>query len=149
MDPASRVHSSVGMDDFLQKTRLVMLVVGLFVLRGFRLGPGSDVSRSSPSRGEKKFPLGLGTTDVRFGLVPHFALGPIADVSGPASPGGDPLVLWVGDVNGRLDVRGLDISDVGVTSPSGRVTVSVKRSVLKDGFNSVTRKDPVRTPPSF
>jgi len=152
MDPASRVHSSVGMDNFLQKTVLVLvvlMVVGLFVLTGLRLGPGSDVSRSSPSRRELNFPIGLGKTDVRLGLVPHFAVGSIADVASPASPGGDPLMLWVGDVNGRLDVRGLDISDVGVTSPSSRVTVSVNGSVLKNGIDSVTRKDPVGTPPSF
>jgi len=76
----------------------------LFFFGGFGLGPGSDVSRTSPSRGEKKFTL-LGLFAVRLGLVPYFTLGPIADVSNPASPSGDQLVLGMNDVDGWFDVN--------------------------------------------
>lgn len=62
--------------------------------------------------------LWVGMTKVRLGMVPHFALGPIADVSNPTSSGGDSLVLWMSNVNGWFEVRGLEISDVSVTSPS-------------------------------
>ena len=62
--------------------------------------------------------------DVRFGPVPHFALGPITDVSDPTSPSGDSLVFGMNDVDGWFDVRGLDIRDIGVASPSCRVRVS-------------------------
>ena len=98
----------------------------LFFLSGFGLGPGSNVSRTSPSRGEENFSLWLGNTDVRLRLIPHFALGPITDVSDPASSSGDPLVVGVDGVDGWFDIRGLEISDVGVTSPSRRVTGGVR-----------------------
>jgi hypothetical protein len=99
-----------------------------FVLGGFGLGPGTDISRTSPSGG-LKFMLGVGMAEVRLGLIPNLAMGSIADVSGPASPGGDSLVLRVGNVNGWLDVRGVEISDVGITSPSCRVTGRVTKGV--------------------
>ena len=98
---------------------------------GFGLGPGTDVPRTSPSRGEK-LSLRVGAREVRLGLVPHFALGPITDVSNPASSGGDPLVFRVNDVNGWFDIRGVEIRNVGETTPScrmpGRATAhTVKR----------------------
>ena len=58
---------------------------------------------------------------MRFGLVPHFALGPITDVSNPASSGGDPLVFRVNDVDGWFDIRGVEIRNVGETTPSCRM----------------------------
>jgi hypothetical protein len=58
---------------------------------------------------------------VRLGLVPYFALGPITDVSSPASSGGDFLVFRMSDMDGWFDIRGSEIRDVGVTSPSCRV----------------------------
>lgn len=90
-------------------------------------------------------------TSVRLGLVPHFALGSIADISNPASAGGDPLVLRMGDVNGWFDVRGVDLRDVGITSPSSRVIGRVKETmvVFRDRFNAVRSRDPVSTPSSF
>ena len=109
-----------------------------FILTGFGLGPGSDVSRTSPSRGEN-FILMVGTTNVGLGLIPNFALGSIADVSSPASTGGDSLVLGVGNVNGWFDVRGTEIGDIGQTSPlSCRMAVGahqrhIKRSVAAWG----------------
>lgn len=83
---------------------------------------------------------------VRLGLVPHFALGSIADVSSPASPGGDSLVFGVGDVNGRFDVRGVEIIDVTQTSPSirtigrltGGVTSSGSTMCTADGYQKVS-----------
>jgi hypothetical protein len=82
---------------------------------------------------------------VRLRLVPHFALGPVADVSSPASPGGDPLVVRVGDVNGRLDVRGSDISDICVTPPSCRVMGRVVTGGGTDGGSAsgAKRREPV------
>jgi len=124
-------------------TRLV--VVGLFFLGGFGMGPGSDVSRTSPSRGEEKFSLLVGTADVRLGLVPHFALGPIADVSSPASSSGDSLVLGVNDVDRWFDVGGVEVRDVGVTSPSYRVS----SSVIRYTFGAVSGQYSVSTPSSF
>jgi len=95
----------------------LVVVMSRFFLGGFGMGPGSDVPHASPSRGVK-FSLRVGVTNVSLGLIPHFALGSIADVSSPTSPGGDSLILRVGDVNGWFDVRGVEISDIGVTSPS-------------------------------
>lgn len=95
-----------------------------FVLGRFGLGPGSDVSRTTPSRGVK-FSLWAEMMNVRLGLIPHFALGSIADVSNPASAGGDSLVLRMGDVNGWFEVRGFEISDICVTSPSCGMIVGV------------------------
>ena len=62
---------------------------------------------------------------MRLGLVPYFALGPIADVSDPTSSSGDSLVVGMSDVNGWFDVRGPEIRDVGEASPSRRVSGSV------------------------
>lgn len=56
-------------------------------------------------------------------MIPHFALGSRADVSDPASPGGDSLMVRVGNVDGWFDVRGLEIGDVGITSPPRRVMI--------------------------
>lgn len=96
---------------------VVVVVVSRFVLGGFGLGPGTDISRTSPSGG-LKFMLGVGMAEVRLGLIPNFALGSIADVSGPTSPGGDSLVLRVGNVNGWFDVGRVEVSDIGITSLS-------------------------------
>lgn len=73
--------------------------------------------------------------DVRFGLIPYFALGPVANVSSPTSSGGDSLALGMDDVDRRFDVGGPDFSDVGITSPSSRVVVvtggcTAKRSAI-------------------
>jgi len=95
----------------------------LFFLADFGLGPGSDVSRTSPSRGEKVSLL-MGLFVVRLGLVPYFALGPIADVSSSTSPSGDQLVLGMNDVDGWFDVRRPELHDVGVASPSCRMSGS-------------------------
>jgi len=111
------------------------VVVGLFFLRRFGLGPGSDISRTSSSRGVK-LSLWVGTRDVRFGLVPHFALGPGADVSNPAAPGGDSLIIRMSDVDGWFDVRGPDISDVGVTAPSSRVRG--RDRIFRDGIDAIS-----------
>jgi hypothetical protein len=126
-------------------------VMSRFVFGGFGLGPGTDISRTSPSRGIEEFCLHVGMTNVRLGVVPHFALGSIADISNPASAGGDPLVLRVGDVNGWFDVRGVEISDVGITSPSSRVIGRVKEitMVFRNRFNAVRSRNPVSTPSSF
>ena len=51
------------------------------------------------------------------GLVPHFALGPIANVSSPTSASGDHLVLGMNDMDGGLDVGGPEIRDVGKACP--------------------------------
>jgi len=132
----------VGMGDFVEDSfdavGLVIVVVGLILLWGFGLGPGADVSRTTPS-GREKFTLDVGMFEVRLGLIPHFTLGPITNVSSPASSGGDSLVLGVGDVNGWLDVRGLEISDVGITTPSGRVAgrERARESVLGNRFDAV------------
>lgn len=114
----------------------------LFFLRGFGLGPGSDVSRTSPSRGEKKVSL-LGLFAVGLGLVPYFALGPVADVSNPASSSGDQLVLGMNGVNGWFDVRGPELYDVGVASPSCRVSGSGKaaaRTQPREISNSMRKR---------
>ena len=95
----------------------------LFFLGSFGLGPGSDVSRTSPSGGEKKFSF-LGLFAVRLGLVPYFTLGPIADVSSSASSSGDQLVLRMNDVDGWFDVRGPERHDIAVASLSCRVSGS-------------------------
>lgn len=54
--------SAVGMNHFVQDAfyAVMLVVVGPFFLRGFGLGPGSDVSRSSPSGGENLC-FGVGT----------------------------------------------------------------------------------------
>jgi len=91
----------------------------LFLLWGFGLGPGSDVTRSSPSIGEK-LSLRVGALDVRLGLVPHFALGPITNVSSPTSSGRDFLIVGVNDVDGWLEIRGSEFLNAGVTVPSNR-----------------------------
>ena len=85
---------------------------------GFGLGPGTDVPRTSPSRGEK-LSLRVGAREVRLGLVPHFALGPRSNVSNPTSSGGDPLVVGMNDMDGWLDIRGSELLDAWVT-PSNR-----------------------------
>jgi hypothetical protein len=91
------------------------------VIRGrLGLGPRSNIASTSPSRGEYSY-VGVGKSDVRLRVVPHFALGPIADVSDSTSSGGDPLVLRVDDMDRWFDVRGLEISDIGITSPSCRM----------------------------
>lgn len=82
-----------------------------------------DVSCPSPSR-RVNFSLLVGTTNVRFGVIPHFTLGSVADVSGPASPGGDSIVVIMGNVNGWFDVRRPEIGDVGIASPSCRMSTS-------------------------
>lgn len=92
----------------------------LFVLGGFRLGPGSDISRTSPSRGENLC-LGVGASEMGFRLIPHFALGPITDVTNSASAGRDSLMLRVDNVDGWFNVRGPGLSDISITSPSSRV----------------------------
>jgi hypothetical protein len=108
------------MDDLLQEVPdRVLVVVRLFLLWGFGLGPGSDVTRSSPSGGEKLC-LRVGAFDVGFGLVPYFALGPITNVSSPASSGGDFLVVRMNDMDGWLDIRGSELLNAGVTVPSNR-----------------------------
>jgi len=146
----SRAHSRLGMDNFVQDGFYAMrlVVMGLFVLGGFRLGPGAYISHTSPSRGVK-FSLGVGMFDVRLRLIPHFALGPIANVSNPATPGGDPVVLGMNDMDGWFDVRGPDVSDVGVTSSSCRVVVRVGVSNFRNRFDAVRGQDSVSTPPSF
>ena len=112
----------------------------LFFLPGFGLGPGSDISHTSSSRGEKDFLLWLGEPDVRFGPVPHFALGPIADVSNSTSPGGDPFVFRMNDVDGWLDIRGREFRNVGVTTPScrtsGRATITHSKDVTRSASPS-------------
>jgi len=136
------------MDDLLQDgfdARPV--VVGLFILGGFGLGPGSDVSRTSPSRGEQ-FLLWVGNSDVSFRLVPHFALGPITDVSNPAPSGRDSLVVRMNDVNRRFDVRGRDVRDIGVTSPACRV-VRVRLRVFRNNIDAALGLDTVSAPSSF
>ena len=94
------------------------------------------------------FRLGVGTREVRFGLIPNFALGSIADVSSPASPGGDSLVFGVGTVNRRFDVRGVKIGDIGITSPScgvtGRVTGGITKGQRLDAEGSGNGKGPHR-----
>ena len=97
----------------------------LFFPWGFGLGPVSDISHTSPSGGVKSCFLLLGNTDMRFGLFPYFALGPITDVSSPASSGGDSFIIGMNDVDGWFNVRGPEISDVGVSTPSCRVPGSV------------------------
>lgn len=62
---------------------------------------------------------------MRLGLVPYFALGPIADVSYPASSSRGQLVLGMNDVDGWFEVGGPEFRDVGVASPSCRVSGSV------------------------
>jgi len=135
------------MDDLLQGTLnagldVVVVVVGLIFLRGFGLGPGSDVSHTSSSRGVELRLKGLGKPDVRFGLVPHFALGPVADVSDPASSGRDLFMLRMSNVNGWLDVRGSEIRDVGITSSSNRMRVRVFRNAI----DAISGQDTVSTP---
>jgi hypothetical protein len=134
------------MDDLLQEVlNASLVVVSLFLLGRFGLGPGSDIPRASPSRGEEEFSF-LGTKwDVGFGLVPHFALGPIANVPDPTSSGGDFLMLGMSDVDGWLDVRGSKLRNVGVSTPSCRTW----EGVFRNNINSVTGLDPVRAPSSF
>lgn len=148
----TKENSRVGVNNFVQNAldamRLMVVGMGLFVLGGFRLGPGSDVPRTPPSRGENLC-LGVGASDVGLRLIPHFALGPIADVSSSASARRDSLVFRVDNVDGRLDVRGPDISDVGITSPSSRVIGGSRMGIFKDGFDAIRREDPVSTPSSF
>jgi len=78
----------VGMNDLLEDAldAMLVVVVGPFFFGGFGLGPGSHVSRTSPSRGENGWLLG-GGSDVGFRLVLNFVLGPIANVSNPTSSG--------------------------------------------------------------
>jgi hypothetical protein len=122
-----------------------LVVVGLFFLRGFGPGPRSDISRTSPSRGVKFRLLVVGKADVRFGLVPHFAMGPITDVSSPTSSSGDFLVLRVDDVNGWFYIRGTEVRDVGVTSPSS----GMWGRIFWNDINAVSGRDAVSTPSSF
>jgi len=137
------------MDDLLQEALDAGLVVmSLFLLRGFGLGPGSDVSRTTPSRGEKLC-LWVGTGDMRFGLVPYFALGPITDVSSPASSGGDPFIVWMDDVDGWFDIRGPKVRDVGVPAPSCRMGFLGHLAVFGDNIDAVNGQEPVSTPSSF
>ena len=96
-----------------------------FFFGGFGLGPGSDVSRTSPSRRENGWLLG-GGSDVGFRLVPHFFLGPIANVSSPTSSGRDSLMLGMSDVDRWFDVRGPKVCNVGISSPSRRLSGSTK-----------------------
>lgn len=102
------------MDDLVQDVLDIDRMLFFFL----GAGGGSDVSRTSPSRGVKFSPWEGGTSDVRLGLVPHFALGPIANVSGPASASGDSLMLGMSDVDGGFDVGGSEIRDAGKASPS-------------------------------
>jgi len=133
------------MDDLLQEVfDAKLVVVGLFFLRRFGLGPRSDISRTSPSR-RIKLSIWVGTREVGFGLVPHFALGPLANVPGSASTSGDFLMVRMSDVKGWFDVRGPDISDVGVTAPSGRV----RDGILRNGVDAIRGQDTVSTPSSF
>lgn len=145
-------NSRVGVNNFVQNAfdamRLMVLGMGLFVLGGFRLGPGSDVSRTSPSRGVNLC-LGVGASEVGFRLIPHFALGPIADVSSSASAGRDSLMLRVDNVDGWFNVRGPGLGDVGITSPPSRVMGVIRMGIFKDGFDAVRGLDPVSTPSSF
>jgi len=143
--PARGAHLRVGMDDLLEEVLDARLVVmGLFFLWGFGLGPGSDIPRASPSRGEELC-LWLGTVNVRFGLIPHFAQGPVTNISNPASSGGDSLMLGMSDVDGWLDVRGSEIGDVGISTPSRRML----NGVFRNGVNAVSGQDTVSTPSSF
>jgi hypothetical protein len=82
---------------------------------------------------------------VRLGLVPHFALGPIANVSSPASASGDSLVLGMNDVDGGFDVRRPETNDAGIASPSWRV----RYGILRDCIYAVSGHIPVSTPSSF
>lgn len=95
--------------------------IHLFLLGRFGLGPGSDIPRASPSRGEEFSFLGA-KWEVGFGLVPHFALGPIANIPDPTSSGGDSLMLGMSDMDGWLDVRGSKVRNVGVSTPSRRTS---------------------------
>jgi len=108
----------------------------LFILWGFGLGPGSDVTRSSPSRGEK-LSLRVGAFEVRLGLIPHFALGPITNVSSSTSSGGDSLVVGVNDVNGWLDIRGPELLNAVVTVPSNRTPRRVTAKRCQTVSNSI------------
>ena len=96
----------------------------LVFLGGFGLGPRPDVSHTSPSRGVNWWFLG-GGSDVGLRLVPHFALGPIANIPNPASSGGDSFVVGMSVVDRRFKVRGPKVSDLGVASPSCRVSGSI------------------------
>lgn len=78
------------------------------------------------------------------GLIPHFALGSIPDVSSSASTGGDSLVLGVNDMDGRLDVRGSEIRDVGVTSSSRGVNVRMTGSETSGGVRDTNRSATAR-----
>jgi len=89
----------------------------------------------------------VGEFDVRLRLIPHFALGPIADVSDPTPSGGDPLVLRVDDMDRWFDVRGAEFSDIGITSPSYRVG-AVRETIFRNGFDAVSGH-PGRTSSSF
>ena len=102
----------------------------LVFLWGFGLGPGSDVTRPSPSRGEK-LSLKVGALDVGFGLVPHFALGPITNVSSTTSSGGDSLVVGVNDVDGWLDIGGSKFLNAGVSALSNRTPSRVTAHTAK------------------
>jgi len=94
------------MDDLVEDTLDARLViVGPFFLGGFGLGPRPDVSRTSPSRGDNWWVLG-GGSDVGLRLVPHFALGPIANIPNPTSSGGDSLVVGMSVVDRWLEIRG-------------------------------------------
>jgi len=142
----------MGVGDFVYDffdAKLGVMMMRRFVLRGFGLGPGSDISRTSPSGGVKIF-LSIGEMDVRLGLIPHFALGPVAHISDPASPGGDSLMLRMGNVHGWFDVGGPEIGDIGITSPSRRVTRRVEAAgIFRNRINAVSRYDPVSTPSSL
>jgi len=148
----------------------------LFFLRGFGLRPGSDIARTSPSRGEK-FSLWVGTSEMRLGLVPHFAQGPIADVSNPTTSGGDSLIIRMNDMDGWFDIRGFEIRNVGVTAPScrmpGSATVTARTAkrdqtvsnpmgkclgmgrvhsrfrVFQNGIDAIIGQDTVSTPSTF
>jgi len=132
-------------DDLLQEVPdIVLVVVRLVFLWGFGLGPGSDVTRSSPSRGEK-LSLRVGAFEVRFGLVPHFALGPITNVPSSTSSGRDFLVVGVNDVDGWLDIGGSELLNAVETVPSNRT----RGREFRNDISSVTGLVTVSTPPTF
>ena len=107
---------------------------------------------------------------MRLGLVPYFALGPVADVSNPTASGGNQLVIGMRGVNGWLDVRGPELSDIGETPSNrgpggGNSTHSQKMSndlqlhmvwkgcslagAFRNDINAVSRHDAVSTTSSL
>ena len=73
----------------------------------------------------------MGALDVRFGLVPYFALGPITNVSSSTSSGRDPLVVGVNDVDGWLNIKGSELLNAVVTVPSNRTPSRVTAHTAK------------------